>query len=184
MVGVLDHADEPGDGRDARRRGQPLGCDLVSHRFDSVGIRADEGDPLGGERAGEGRVLGQETEAGMHRVRPDPFGRRDDGLDPEIGLGRGRGPDQDRLVGHLDGQGVRVRFGIDLRHRHAEPPRGAGDADRDLSPVGDQDLGKHADQSGMLSCLRGGLLRLLFSKVRSARMIRRRVPCGRITSSI
>ena len=54
---------------DAGRSGQPLGLDLVTHRADRGGRRADEDDARGGQRLGEGRVLGKEAVARVDRLR-------------------------------------------------------------------------------------------------------------------
>ena len=45
-----------------------LDVDLVAHRADRVGRRADEGQPGVGDRLGEVGVLGQEAEARVDRV--------------------------------------------------------------------------------------------------------------------
>ena len=57
LLGVLDHAEMAGHGRDLGLGGELLRLDLVAHRLDRLEIRADEDDARLLERAGEGRVL-------------------------------------------------------------------------------------------------------------------------------
>src|SRR5262249_52424517 len=64
-------------------------------------------------------------------------------VDVEIAVLRRRRPDADRLVGHGDVERVHIGIGIDRDGADAEPARRAHDAARDLTPVGDQELGEH-----------------------------------------
>ena len=61
-------------------------------------------------------------------------------VDHEIGLSRGRGPDGDRLIGHLDMERVFIGFRIDSDRIDAHAARGLDDAAGDSAPVGDEDL--------------------------------------------
>jgi hypothetical protein len=61
-----------------------LGFDLVAHQADVLGLRADEMQIMLGEDFGEAGILGQEAVAGMHRIRPGDFARREQRGDVEI----------------------------------------------------------------------------------------------------
>jgi hypothetical protein len=63
----------------------------------------------------------------------------------EIALARRRRAQPIRLVADLDVQRAGVGIRIDGDRPNAHPPRGARDAARDLSAIGDQDLVKHRD---------------------------------------
>ena len=67
----------------------------------------------------------------------------DDLVDQQVGLRGRRRADGDRLVGHLDVQGVAVGLGIDRHRLDAHPAAGLDDAAGDLAAVGDQDLLEH-----------------------------------------
>ena len=89
LLGVLDHAEMAGHGRDLRLGGELLRLDLVAHRLDGLDVRADENDAGLCERAGEGGVLRKEAVAGMDGVGAGLLGGGDDLVDVEIGLARG-----------------------------------------------------------------------------------------------
>ena len=92
-------------------------------------------------------------------------------------------PEQHRLVGQTYVQRVAVGLGVHRDAGHPEPAAGVYHPTGDLAAVGDQDFAKHA-HSGRLPCLRHGLLSFLSASIARARHSRRRVLCGRITSSI
>ena len=100
-----------------------LGAGLVAHRGDGLGRRPDEDQP--GIAAGlrEILVLGEKAVAGMHRVGAAGLGRRDDRVDPQIGLRRQRLADPHGLIGLAHMQRVAVGVGINRDHAIAE--RGA-----------------------------------------------------------
>jgi hypothetical protein len=76
-LGRLGHAVlGPGDGRDVRLLGQPLGGRLVAERLEQLGRRADERDPVLLARPGQPGVLGQEPVPGVDRVHVVRLGRR------------------------------------------------------------------------------------------------------------
>jgi hypothetical protein len=52
-------------------------------------------------------------------------------------------PEQERLVGVRDVEGLAIALGIDADRADAELPQGAEDADRDLTPICDQNLVEH-----------------------------------------
>ena len=68
FLGVFDQTHMAWHGRHAGLGSQLLGADLVAHRFNGVGVRADPTDPLFFKPFGEHRVFGQETEARMDRL--------------------------------------------------------------------------------------------------------------------
>ncbi len=113
---------------------------LVAHVLDRLGGRTDEREPAVVHGLRELRALREEAVAGMDQRRPSLVRGLEDGLDREVGLGGEGGPDPERLVGHLHVQGVAVRVGVDRDGGEPEVPAGPDDADRDLAPVGDQDL--------------------------------------------
>ena len=76
----------------------------------------------------------------MDERRPRLAGGVEDGADRQVGVGRERRSDPERLVGHLHVQGVAVRVGVDGDGGEAELSAGPDDADGDLASVGDQDL--------------------------------------------
>ena len=96
-------------------------------------------------RAGPGEVgvLGEEAVAGMDRLGPGLLGGLDDLLDVEVALGRDRGADQESLVGLAHVRRVAVDLRVDGDRADAHLLQRAGDADRDLAAVGDQDLLEH-----------------------------------------
>ena len=69
MVGILDDAEIARHGRDLGGIGELLRFDLVAHRLDRLGLRADEDDALRFQRLAERGALGQEAVAGMHGLR-------------------------------------------------------------------------------------------------------------------
>ena len=81
-------------------------------------------------------------------ARMDSFGAGleaggDNFVDREIGLGRGRRPDGDRLIRHFDVQRVLVRVGINGDGPNAHATRRLDDATGDFAAVGDQDCLEH-----------------------------------------
>ena len=113
-------------GTPAFDRGGAAG-DLVAHQADGLAARADEGQARLLDRVGEGRVLGEEAVAGMDRVDAGRPCRGDDRADVEIGLGRLRRADLDRLVGEADGERIGVGGAVGLDRVDAELARGADD---------------------------------------------------------
>ncbi len=117
--------------------------DLVAHRLDGARVRADEDDALSGERVREGGAFGEEAVARMHRLGAGLLAGGDDLVDQQVGLRGRRRADGDRLVGHLDVQGVLVGLRIDRDRFHAHLARGLDDAAGDLAAVGDENLAEH-----------------------------------------
>ena len=135
---VTRHSRDPGLG------GQLFRADLVAHGVDGFGIRADKGDTLVAQAAGEAGVLGQEAKAGVHSLCAGLSHGVDDPVGQQIGFRRGGRADQNSLIGHLDGQRAGVSLGIDLDRPNTHPAAGLDNADGDFAPVGDQNLGKHS----------------------------------------
>ena len=81
---------------------------LVAHPLHHVRARADEDEVVGLAGADEGRVLGEEAVAGMHRLAAGRLGGGDHVRDPEIALRRRRRADADR-AGRRAGHGARRR---------------------------------------------------------------------------
>ena len=152
---------------------------------------------------GERRSLGQEPVARMDRLGPGRPGCLDDGIDPQVALGRRRRTQTNGDVGHPDVLGVGVGIAVDGHRFHPEFVTRADDPDRDLAPVGDQDpaegragrghrtrdrlcaktVGRRGPQSGMLPCFFRGFVSRLSARTASARISRGRVSDGRMTSS-
>jgi hypothetical protein len=110
-----------------------------------LGLGADEGDVVPLQDLGEAGVLGEEAVAGMDGVGACDLAGRDQIRDVQIAVARWRRPDADALIGkaHMHGVGVGGRMNRDgLRCR---VPCGAQDPQRDLAPVGDQDLVEHLE---------------------------------------
>ena len=128
---------------------------LVAERLDGGRGRPDPGQAGAGDRPREVSVLGQEAVAGMHGVGPAGGGRPEDLGDVEVALGRALAAQGVGLVGHHHMQGIEILVGID---GHAGQPGVAACSyhpDRDLAPVGDEDL---AHENGS-SRLRRSLVR-------------------------
>ncbi len=124
------------------------GGDLVAHQADGLGARADEDEARALDPLGEIGVLGQETVAGMDGDRVGHLGRADDGRHVQIALERGGRADADRFVGQQNVLEVAVGLGVHGDRLDAELAAGAQDAQRDLAPVGDQNLLDHCSHDG------------------------------------
>ena len=124
--------------RHTMHRDQLLRRLLAPHRGDRGRARAHEGDA--GLFAGRRKLgpLRQEAVARMDGVGTCQLRRGDELLDDEVGLTRRRRADADRLVAGRHMGHVGIGIGEDRDGRDAKPARGAGNADRDLAPVGNQ----------------------------------------------
>ena len=67
----------------------------------------------------------------------------EDALGREVALGRRRRPEQERLVRVRDVKCGAIAFGVDADCADVELAERAKDADRDLPPVGDENLLEH-----------------------------------------
>ena len=120
-----------------------LGFDLVAHRLDGFGVRADKDDAGFLQRLRECCVLRQKTVAGMDRVRASFLGGGDDLIHVEIGLGGSGRPDAHGLVGHLHVERVTISVGIDRNGLDPELLRRPDDPASNFSTIGNQKLFEH-----------------------------------------
>src|SRR5205814_2629998 len=94
-------------------------------------------------RLGECGILGEKAIARMNRIGAALARRLDDRRLIEIGFGRLRRPDRDRLIGKLDGERIRIGLTVDLNRPHAQFARRPQDAHRDLAAIGYEELADH-----------------------------------------
>jgi hypothetical protein len=109
---------------------------LVAEQLEVLDARAHERDPGLGAAAGEVGALGQETVAGMDRLAAGRPRRGDDRVDIEVGA-RAASREPVCLVRHPDMEALGVVVRVNGDGAQAEVGPGAGDANRDLSAVGD-----------------------------------------------
>jgi hypothetical protein len=129
---------------DAGRPGRLQRAHLVAGELQHVGGRADERDARGVARPRQVGVLAQEAVAGVDGVGAGLAGRADDLVDVEIGAdGVAALPDHVGLVGFDPVDRVAVLVGEDGDRLGSELVGGTEGADRDLTTVGDEDLGEH-----------------------------------------
>ena len=119
--------------RRARRR-------LVVESREHLRWRADEDQAVLLADLGEVGVLGEEAIARVDRLRAGDERGRDDRRDVQIGVARVRRADADRLVGGVDREAVRVGLAVHDDALDLELAARADDAERDLTPVRDEDL--------------------------------------------
>ncbi len=143
LVGIGNLAEIARHHRHPRRLGQFLRFDLVAHRRNRRGGRADEGDSRRTQRFDETRALGQEAITRMHRLRPGRLARIDDQFGLEITLRRRRRPQPNAFIGHLHMRRARIRIRV---NRHGFDPHRLGGADNatgNLPAVSDQNFLEH-----------------------------------------
>ncbi len=143
MLRRFDHAEMARNGRDLGGVGEFLRFDLVAHRLDGPGVRADEGHSRLHERMREGGALGEKSIARMDRVGAGLAAGVEDLVDDEIGLSRGGRADGDRLVRHFNVERVLVGFRVDGDGLDAHAARRLDDAAGYLAAIGDQDFIEH-----------------------------------------
>lgn len=124
-----------GDNRHAAFSREVLG--LVAEQVERLRRRADENDLLLGATPCQLRILAEEAIARMQRIAARSPGRRDHRLDVQIGA-RAAAGDLAGIVGGADMQRGRIVGGIDGDRGKAALGRGTGDADGDLTAVGNQ----------------------------------------------
>ena len=122
--------------------------DLVPHQTDGFGSRADEDEAGALDPLGEIGILGEEAVTGVDGDRVGDLGRADNGRHVQIAVQRGGRTDTDRFVGQQHMLEVAVRFGVHRDRLDAQLATGAQDPERDLAPVGDQDLLDHCRHGG------------------------------------
>ena len=112
---------------------------LVPQQFQRLHRRPHERDPLLPAAPRELRVLGQEAVAGMDRVAAGLLRRRHHPLDIHVGR-RSRPVQRDRLRRAPGVQRCRVVAGVDRDRLNAQLLGRPHDPNRDLAPIGDQQL--------------------------------------------
>lgn len=115
-----------------------LGLRLVSHEFNHARGRADENQARVRNRLGEGDILRKETVAWMHGLRAGSAAGFKDGLHIAVTGARLCRAQAYRQIGFLHVKAPLVSIGVDGHRAQAEATRGAHDAHRDLSTVGDE----------------------------------------------
>jgi hypothetical protein len=80
----------------------------------------------------------------MHAVRPGAPDDVEDLVGVQVALGRGLTAQRVRLVGQPHVQSPPVEIRVQRDGGDVELATGADDPDRDLPPVGNQDLGEHS----------------------------------------
>ena len=116
---------------------------LVAQQANGGRRGANEGEPRLLARLGEIGVLGEEAVAGMDGIGAAGGGDVDDAFAVEVALGGLRRADEIRLVGVAHVPREAIDLGVDRHRGDPEVVQGAHDPQRDLSPVGDQDLFQH-----------------------------------------
>ncbi len=113
---------------------------FVAHQFDHVRPRTDKGHANLGANLGQVGILRQKSVPWMNGVAPGDQRRADDGRDVVVRPRRLRRADADRLIGQPHRQ--RLSIGIAVRHHraHTQVVAGAQNPERDLAPVGNQNL--------------------------------------------
>ncbi len=134
----------PGHAGYAGPLGGVTGADLVAHHLDGTGWGTDEGDAAVGDRPGEVGVLREEPVPRVDAVGPALFDDAEDCLGVQIALRRRLASERVGLVGQSYVEGVTIEVGVDGDGGHTQLATGPDHPDRDLSPVGDEDLLEHA----------------------------------------
>ncbi len=142
----LDGLVEAGQDRDTGLGRHGPSPTLVAEQGQGLGRRADEGQPGRGAGLGQGRVLGQEAVAGMDRVTTGSDRGGNHGLDVEVAGDPTAGEGND-LVAGPSVLGCFIVRSVDHDRVQAETGGGPGDPDGDLSPIGDQEIGKRHGSS-------------------------------------
>src|SRR5579871_2083395 len=132
-----------GNRRDTELLGGALGGDLVAHQPDVFGARADEMHIVLAENFGKARVLRQKSVARMDGVGAGYLTRRKQRRNIQVAVLRGGRADADTLVGETHMHGVLVRGRMDGDRGDAEFLACAQHPQRDLAPIGDEDLVEH-----------------------------------------
>ena len=130
----------PGHERRTGAVGDVPRAHLVSEGLDGGGRRADPHEPGVDDGLGEAGVLGEEAVPRVHGVGARAAGDLEELGDVEVRLGRARPPEGEGLVGQAHVQRLAVGVGVDGDAGHARIGAGPGDADGDLTSVGDEHL--------------------------------------------
>ena len=138
--------DALGAGHERHAGGAHLGLRprLVAGRLHHLGRRPDEDEVVLRAGAHEGGVLGEEAEARVDGLAAGRLGGRDDVGDPQVAVASPTGgPMQTALVGHPDVERLALGGRVDGDRLDAELVERADHADRDLTPVRDEDAREH-----------------------------------------
>ena len=129
--------------RQAERRSGALGLDLVAHLADMFGVGADPDDLVLFNDLGKARVFGKKAIARVDGIGLGDLGRRNDGGDVEIAVGRRWRPDADRFIGQPHVHRIGIGGGMDSDSADAHFAAGTMDTQRDFAAIGDEDLPEH-----------------------------------------
>jgi hypothetical protein len=129
--------------RSADLLGDVASGDLVAELLDGIRGWADPGDPGIDDGLRELRVLGEESVAGMDRVRTRDLGGGDQARDLEIRFARRRRPDADVVVREANVERLAIGVRVHGHRLNIELATGANDPKRDLAAIGDQDFLEH-----------------------------------------
>jgi hypothetical protein len=140
LVGTADRVWSAGDQRGAYPLRDVPRLHLVAERDDRRRRRPDPGQAGIGHRFREARVLGEEAVAGVDGVRRGLLCDLEELVDVQVTVRRGPPVQGVRLVGHRDVQRVEILRRVDGHAAQPRVPAGPGDADRDLTAIGDQNL--------------------------------------------
>ena len=140
LVDVGDRAVGTGNHRQAGFNRCLLGGDLVPHQPEVLWAGADEDQVVGFDHLGEFLVLGQKADTGVDGVGAGEFRHRHDGTLVEVGILRRRRADANRFVGEAGVHGVRVGGRMDRDGRNPHLARSPDQAQRDLTPVCNDDF--------------------------------------------
>ena len=154
LLGRRDRLRRPGDDRNACGLHPLAGGNLRAHDVDRLGRWADPGEPGVLDGAREGRVLGEESVAGMDRLGAGALRCVDHSLLDEVALRRRSRAEQVGLVGGTHVERVAIRLRVDGDRRDPELPQRAEDPDRNLATVGDEHL-REAGHDGHIVSLWG-----------------------------
>ena len=141
LGGIRHRVERAGRERRADLLGHVTCRDLVAEALDRLGGRADPDEAGVDDGAGEVGVLCEEAVAGVHGVGAGAARDREQLVDDEVGLAAGDAVEGVGLVGEPGVARVAVLVGIHGDGAETGVTGGADDADGDLAPVGDEDLG-------------------------------------------
>ena len=143
LSGLGDRIGVAGNARDTHVLGCGAGRELVSHHLDRLRAGTDEGHTGVGDRSGEVGILAEESVAGVQGLGSTGLEDLQDLLGVEVALGSGLAAECVGLVGQPHVERIAVEFAVDGNRRDTEVPAGADHPNRDLTSVGDKNLGKH-----------------------------------------
>ena len=152
LVGALDRVRRAGNQRGVGSEGDVARLDLVAEAVDGLGAGPDPHQTGVDDLLREAGVLGEEAVAGVNGIRTRLVGDLDELVLQQVGVAGRRAPEGVGLVRDLDVEGVPVGVGVDGHGCDPVVGAGAGDADGDLTAVGDEDFADgHASDSSVTS---------------------------------